>query len=113
MTSTPEATASAAAAAVPPSLDDRVDRLRLQLVSESVLRLPVVLPLVNLFTAWLLWRTGWHALAPAWVLSMSGLHGWRWALVGHWNRRPPADAQLANRWLATLVLGLAALLAPP
>ena len=111
MTSTPEASpAGSATAAPPPSLDDRVDRLRLQLVSESVLRMPVVLPLVNLFTAWLLWRTGWHALAPAWFLAMTGLHGWRWALVRRWKRQPPADAQQANRWLATLVLGLAGLL---
>ena len=112
MTSTPEAptAGTATTAAPPPSLDDRVDRLRLQLVSESVLRMPVVLPLVNLFTAWLLWRTGWHALAPAWFLAMTGVHGWRWALVRRWKRQPPADAQQANRWLATLVLGLAALL---
>lgn len=120
MTSTPGATAATAATtagafpaptATPPSLDDRVDRLRLQLVSESVLRMPVVLPLFNLFTAWLLWRTGWQLLAPAWFLAMTGLHGWRWVLVRRWQRQPPADVQQANGWLAALVLGLAALLA--
>lgn len=119
MTSKPVAPAPAAASAAtasepdptPPSLDDRVERLRLQLVGESVLRMPVALPLFNLFTAWLLWRTGWHAVAPWWFLAMTGLHGWRWALVRRWKRQPPADVQLANQWLAAQVLGLAALLA--
>lgn len=107
MTSKPAATEPPSA----PGLDDRVERLRLQLVCATVLRMPVALPVFNLFTAWLLWRTGWQVLAPLWFLAMTGLHGWRWQVVRRWKRQPPADAQQANRWLATLVLGLAALLA--
>ncbi len=94
-----------------PGLDERIARLRLQLVSESVLRMPAVLPVVNLFGAWLLWRAGWPWMAPVYFVAASVLHGWRWALVRRWAQQPPADVRQANHQLSTLVLALAAVLA--
>ena len=103
---------SAASAVIDTStLAQRVDALRLQLVGDSVLRMPVVLPLINLFTAWLLWRTGWHLLAPLWYVATNVVHFSRWVLVRRWRREPPADVHRANDWLAALVLVLALLLA--
>ena len=109
---TPTAGVEAAALALDSAgLAQRVEALRLQLVSDSVLRMPVVLPLINLFTAWLLWRTGWHLLSPLWYLAANAAHFGRWALVRRWRRLPPPDLHQANQWLAALVLVLAALLA--
>ena len=108
--STPQPVDGAARGAIaqPVSLDERVERLRLKLLSDSVGRLPVVLLLICLFGAWLLWRADWPRLAPAWFVLAASLHTWRWALVRQWLRQPPADARRANQWLSTLVLALAA-----
>jgi len=90
------------------SLDERVERLRLKLLSASVGRLPVVLLLICLFGAWLLWRTDWQQVAPAWFGVAAALHTGRWWLVRRWVEQPPADARRANQVLWALVLALGA-----
>ena len=90
------------------SLDERVERLRLRLLSDSVGRLPVVLLLICLFGAWLLWRTDWQQVAPAWFVVAAALHTWRWRLVRRWVEQPPENARRANQVLWALVLALGA-----
>ncbi|MBC7727922.1 MAG: HAMP domain-containing histidine kinase, partial [Microbacteriaceae bacterium] len=87
------------------TLTERVDALRLQLVSQTMLRVPAILLLSNLFSAWLLWRTGWVMLAPLWFLLMSAVHGGRWWLVKRWQRLPPTTAD-GNRALAWAVMAV-------
>ena len=87
------------------TLAERVDALRLQLVSQTMLRVPAILLLSNLFAAWLLWRTGWVTLAPLWFLLTSAVHGGRWWLVKHWQHQPPTTAQ-GNRALAWAVMAV-------
>jgi len=116
----PAAPAALAALAEPlalPALDtttlaDRVDALRLQLVSQTMLRVPAILLLSNLFSAWLLWRTGWVLLAPLWFVLMSAVHGGRWWLVKRWQRLPPttADGNRALTWAVMAVGVMQALL---
>ena len=84
----------------------RVDALRLQLVSQTMLRVPAVLLLSNLFAAWLLWRTGWEVLAPVWFVLMSAVHFGRWIMVKRWERQPPASAAQGNRVLAIAVMAV-------
>ena len=103
-----ESVASTSAAPALPALDTstlagRVDALRLQLVSQTMLRVPAILLLSNLFSAWLLWRTGWVMLAPLWFVLMSAVHGGRWWLVKRWQRLPPTTAD-GNRVLAWAVM---------
>ena len=90
------------------SLDERVERLRFKLVSESMGRLPLISLLVSLFGAWLLWRTDWQQVAPAWFVLAALLHTWRWRLVRRWEKQPPEDARRANQVLWVLVLALGA-----
>ena len=102
--------AGATAPLVLPALDtstltERVDALRLQLVSQTMLRVPAILLLSNLFSAWLLWRTGWLMLVPLWFLLMSAVHGGRWWLVKRWQRLPPTTAD-GNRALAWAVMAV-------
>jgi len=85
---------------------ERLDALRLQLVSQTMLRVPAILLLSNLFAAWLLWRTGWQALAPLWFLLMSAVHFGRWVMVKRWERQPPASAAQGNRVLAHAVMAV-------
>jgi len=105
------ATAASAAPLALPALDtatlaERVDALRLQLVSQTMLRVPAILLVSNLFSAWLLWRTGWGMLAPLWLVLMSAVHGGRWWLVKRWQRLPPTTAD-GNRALAWAVMAVA------
>jgi signal transduction histidine kinase len=88
------------------TLAERVDALRLQLVSQTMLRVPAILLVSNLFSAWLLWRTGWVALAPVWFVAMSAVHFGRWWLVKRWQRQPPATPADGNRALAWAVMGV-------
>ena len=97
--------ASALAALDTPTLAERVDALRLQLVSQTMLRVPAILLVSNLFSAWLLWRTGWVLLAPVWFVLMSAVHGGRWWLVMHWQRQPPTTAD-GNRLLTWAVMAV-------
>ena len=85
---------------------ERVDALRLQLVSQTMLRVPAVLLLSNLFATWLLWRTGWDALAAVWFVLMSAVHFGRWIMVKRWERQPPASAAQGNRVLAIAVMAV-------
>jgi signal transduction histidine kinase/CheY-like chemotaxis protein len=87
------------------TLAERVDALRLQLVSQTMLRVPAILLVSNLFSAWLLWRTGWLMLAPLWFVLMSAVHGGRWWLVVRWQHHPPATAD-GNRALAWAVMAV-------
>ena len=111
--------ASAAPLALPAldtaNLAERVDALRLQLVSQTMLRVPAILLLSNLFAAWLLWRTGWVLLAPLWFVLMSAVHGGRWWLVKRWQRLPPitADGNRALAWAVMAVLVWDAVRAAP
>jgi len=91
------------------SLAERVDGLRLQLVGESMLRVPAVLLLSNAFASWLLWRTGWLVMAVVWFVLMSGVHFGRWILVTRWQRQPPPSVARGNRWLAAAVMAVAAM----
>lgn len=104
------ADASAAPLALPAldtaTLAERVDALRLQLVSQTMLRVPAILLLSNLFAAWLLWRTGWVLLAPLWFVLMSTVHGGRWWLVKRWQQQPPTTAH-GNHALAWAVMAVA------
>ena len=52
-----------------------------------------ILLLSNLFSAWLLWRTGWPNVAVLWFLAMTSVHFGRWWLVRGWARRPPATVR--------------------
>jgi len=90
-------------------LAERVDELRLQLVSKSVQRVPAVTLLSNLFSAWLLWRTGWQVAAPLWFVVMSGVHIGRWLLVRRWVAQPPATVAAGNRMLGVAVTAVGVL----
>jgi len=113
----PTTTSSAAATTAPPAaaaasdlprleaagLAERVDELRLQLVSKSVQRVPAVMVVSNLFSAWLLWRTGWTVLSGLWFVAMTSVHFGRWWRVQRWARQPPATVAQGNRWLGAAV----------
>ncbi|MBL8352178.1 MAG: hybrid sensor histidine kinase/response regulator [Burkholderiaceae bacterium] len=88
------------------TLAERVDALRLQLVSQTMLRVPAILLVSNLFSAWLLWRTGWERLAPVWFVAMSAVHFGRWWQVKRWQHQPPATPAAGNRVLAWAVMGV-------
>ena len=87
-------------------LAERVNGMRLQLASESLLRVPIVLVLSNAFSSWLLWRTGWVVMAAVWFVVMSGVHFGRWCLVKRWQYQPPASVALGNRWLGAAVMAV-------
>ena len=106
---TADVAAAPATAPDPASLNERIERLRFKLVSESMGRLPLISLLISLFGAWLIWRVEWPRLAPAWFLVAVALHSWRWHLVRRWVKHPPDDVHRANQVLWTLVLALAAL----
>ncbi len=94
-----------------PGLLDRVEAMRFALTAGSLLRVPAVLLLIDGFLAWQVWLAGWPAAALVWFVLMGSMHCWRWVMVRRWQRHPPADKRRANDQLATMVVGLAALLA--
>lgn len=100
-----------------PDSDDRYrdlhEREQLGLVVAQIGRLPLILLVIDAFTAWLVWRAGFPIAAALWLTTTGAFNLWRYRYCANAHRAPQVSSGPALRLMSRAFVAAAFLRVAP